>query len=56
MLPDYFDSGKRDNEWLCRALSPRSSYVNSDTEANARAKMLIYLLENGLMTLRNDND
>lgn len=48
MLPDFFDSGKKDNIWMCRALAPISSYVEGDTEANCRAKMLIYLIENEL--------
>ncbi|HMH09688.1 MAG TPA: hypothetical protein VK553_03190, partial [Candidatus Nitrosopolaris rasttigaisensis] len=53
MLPDYFDSGKKDNEWLCRALSPISSYITGETEANVRAKMYIYLIENGLINDRS---
>lgn len=42
--------------WVCYDTSPDNRYPEeptptAETEADARAKMLIYLLENGLMTL-----
>jgi hypothetical protein len=52
MLPDWFDSGNRDkstHDWMCRVFEKNSDKANcafADKEVNARAKMLIYLIEN----------
>lgn len=49
-----FKSYKVNNIWCCDSFDDESDvdYVSkADTEANARAKMLIYLLENKLITL-----
>lgn len=37
--------------WLCddRTKGPTDTYAMANTEADARAKMLVYLFENGLM-------
>lgn len=53
MLPDYFSSQKRDkidNDFICWNIKLQVDF-RADTEADARAKMLIYLLENNLITL-----
>jgi hypothetical protein len=51
MLPDWFDSGRRqEGDWMCRVFVKCNDITHqafSETEANARAKMLIYLIENG---------
>lgn len=58
MLPIWFDSGKRENDdWICRVMEVRKNKKHHSfgkTEADARAKMLIYLLENKLMELSNE--
>jgi len=38
---------------LCKAIHPQ--YEDNETEANARAKMIIYLIENGLIEVRKIN-
>lgn len=38
-------------EWKSWTDEPENTTVSADTEAEARAKMLIYLLENGLIEL-----
>lgn len=58
----FFDSGFRRvgvNEWQCRYFEGTNStdgvhHAVAENEANARAKMLIYLLENKLMELPNE--
>jgi hypothetical protein len=60
MLPDPTDESwyvamKEGSKWLCWEnqrgfYEDKGQHVWSDTEADARAKMLIYLLENGLLT------
>lgn len=53
MLPDNFRSMKLGKGWFCRLyLGPTLSSgdgVTGETEADARGKMLIYLIENGLI-------
>lgn len=54
LLPDWTDTTRRGaNDWLCRAPDEheviKSYYSFSLKEADARAKMLIYLLENKLI-------
>lgn len=56
MLPVYVTSGKKDNgAWYCATISHdmgwKEESFDAEIEADARAKMLIYLLENNLMTL-----
>ena len=55
MLPKMARSGKTtDNSYSCQVLgeyvgTSRMGLEHADTEADARAKMLIYLLENNLI-------
>jgi hypothetical protein len=53
MLPYWFDSAKRQaNDWVCRVMeinTEKNHYSFSEKEANARAKMLIHLIENNLI-------
>lgn len=58
MLPSWCKSQKivtanltPTKKWCCAAHPQEyeSKYLSADTEANARAKMLIYLIENGLV-------
>lgn len=46
---------KSDGKWHCsltwRYTRTNTEYITADTEADARAKMLVYLLENKLITL-----
>lgn len=54
MLPDCSFSWRVDNagniEWLCSCDEPiASNAIRANTEADARAKMLIYLIEEGLI-------
>ena len=57
MLPTNFKSEKVDLghggklHWTCWSGDYGNPYEREDTEADARAKMLIYLLENKLITL-----
>lgn len=47
MLPDQYISTQVRNSYYCWELYKSPQHiVNGDTEANARAKMLIYILEN----------
>ena len=54
MLPkERISKHSESNDWVC-GIQPENSngflnYSVAETEANARAKMLIYLLENGLI-------
>lgn len=48
MLPDYYATHHGEDGYRCFGGEKIHSEV-ADTEANARAKMLIYLIENGLM-------
>lgn len=48
MLPDYFESWKEMNTWICKETG-RGPIINANTEADARAAMLVYLLENKLI-------
>lgn len=54
MLPEWFDSCKRaEKDWTCRVMekhSDKNYHAFSYNEANARAEMLIYLIEKGLIT------
>lgn len=56
LLPAWFDSAKRkDDDYICRYFEKEQdkSYCSfSEKEADARAKLLIYLLENKLMELK----
>jgi hypothetical protein len=56
MIPEWFDSLKRlSNDWVCRFYEKNGDIYHhsfDQTEANARAKMLIYLYEQGL--IKND--
>lgn len=52
MLPwdDISSTGKESGEWTIDASGiPLHKVITEDTEANARGKMLIYLLENKLI-------
>ena len=54
ILPICADSGKTskfNTEWNCRYIhnDDECKYIYADTEANARAKMLCYLKEKGLL-------
>jgi len=53
MLPDWTETAKRlKDDWVCIVMDKNSdnNWNSFDaTEANARAKMLIYLIENGLI-------
>lgn len=51
MLPKQYRSWKSgdDKEWICDTWA--STVQRAETEADARAKMLVYLLENNLITL-----
>lgn len=57
ILPINLNSYKLDTgKWYCEAHECHGAetnweYTEDETEANARAKMLIYLLENKLLTL-----
>lgn len=58
MLPDFVELDKIKNIHLATVYSEDNGTENNvsmldDTEANVRAKTLIYLLENGLMELKN---
>lgn len=59
ILPYWFDSAKRDNgEWVCRVKEKNSDinhYSFESNEANARAKMIIFLLENNLIDISEIN-
>ena len=58
MLPTWFDSAKRQNDdWVCRFMELRTDKKHHSfgkTDSEARAKMLIFLLENKLMELPNE--
>ena len=52
MLPDNYNSYKKNKEWFCRFKEDTGYEILSsdkENEANARAKMLIYLKENKLI-------
>jgi len=55
MLPMYCDSGRTHTGWECIYKTRPSGLIHMEgchkTEAEARAAMLIYLLENNLYTL-----
>lgn len=53
MLPMYSSSEKHSNEWRVGIVKEgeRNQMAAGNTEANARGKMLIYLLENKLIKL-----
>lgn len=50
MLPRGYASHKLGDEWYCLKRE-KDRDTRDETEANARAKMLIYLLENGLIKI-----
>jgi hypothetical protein len=56
MLPWFWDSGKRmTRDYMCRVFEIDTDVCHhafAETEANARAKMLIYLIENKLMEIK----
>lgn len=58
MLPLWWDSGKReDKDYICRVFEKNVTNTHhsfGSSEADARAKMLIYLIENGLIKERDD--
>lgn len=58
MLPLWWDSGKReDKDYICRVFEKNVTNAHhsfGSSEADARAKMLIYLLENGLIKENGD--
>lgn len=63
MLPLYYYSYEGDNgkEWYClydgnESLYEKYEFTNSKTEAEARAKMLIHLLETGEITATDCNN
>jgi len=53
LLPNYVCTYKDENDWFCnpkfKQFTNFTSGVIADTEANARAKCLIYLIENKLI-------
>jgi hypothetical protein len=52
MLPDYVSTYKREGQWIADASLHRGGEIplmGSGTEADARAYMLIYLIENKLI-------
>ena len=56
MLPFYFSGEKHSNDWRCGFANndgrfKNVPFVSADTEADARGKMLVYLLENKLITI-----
>lgn len=53
MLPEYSHSWKVENQWICslKTIPSGNPTISAETEADARAKMLIYLLENNLIEL-----
>jgi len=50
MLPKDFMSYKRYDKWTCGE-HRINKWESAETEADARARMLIYLLENGLIKI-----
>lgn len=49
MLGKRFDTGMGEDKWVCRYFEKDTDKIHhaiADTEADARAKMLIYLIEN----------
>ena len=55
ILGKYSDTGIGEDKWVCRYFEPHSDITHhsiADTEADARAKMLVFLLENGI--IKND--
>lgn len=57
MLPENTNTFKEPvgkKEWVCTRNEPREMISRrADAEANARAKMLIYLIENKLLDVKN---
>jgi hypothetical protein len=49
MLPDDYKTTRKNKTWIAYAAF-RGTDIEAATEADARAKMLIYLIENGLYT------
>ena|SRR6187402_2783288 len=57
MLPLYCDSRKDGSWWVCdEGLTGNCVEFHADTEAEARAAMLIYILENSLTTSQDINN
>lgn len=55
MLPEYVPSYKHKNKWRCLnqgipLIADSDDFFDDETEANVRAKMLIHMIENKLMT------
>jgi len=48
LLPDIYSYKTPDGSWVCARKSP-TYLVDAETEADARAKLLIYLIEQGLV-------
>lgn len=57
MLPNYYTTGRSENNnyncWRIRSSEKKLNFfdLSSDTEANARAKMIIHLLKNKVIIL-----
>jgi hypothetical protein len=47
MLPDGYKTSRQNKNWITYAAFGGAD-ISADTEADARAKMLVYLIENGL--------
>lgn len=59
MLPFFWDSGKRIDDYICRVFEKNVSDTIASfgsSEADARAKMLIYLIENGLINSQGEKN
>jgi hypothetical protein len=58
ILPNWFDSAKWNYDiWVCRFMelkNDKKHHCFGVSDADVRAKMLIYLLENNLMELPNE--
>lgn len=54
MLPHGTSTGKTEQglPWCCYEVYPNTKGIGETTEADARAKMLIYLIENNLLTTK----
>ena len=59
MLPDWTETIKRaSDDWVCivrHKNNNRNDHAFDEKEVNARAKMLIYLIENKLIEFKDEN-